>query len=86
MHGEFLNVRGHQDVEALRELSPPPRDLREDGVDPGAIRLLFFQTHYRQKLDLTDEALAAAREGARRLGGVPPAGSQDCAGPRRGVG
>jgi cysteinyl-tRNA synthetase len=46
-----------------------PRDLREDGVDPGAIRLLFFQTHYRQKLDLTDEALTAAREGARRLGG-----------------
>jgi cysteinyl-tRNA synthetase len=29
----------------------------------------MFQTHYRQKLDLTDEALAAAREGARRLGG-----------------
>ena len=28
----------------------------------------MFQTHYRQKLDLTDDALDAAREGARRLG------------------
>jgi cysteinyl-tRNA synthetase len=37
-------------------------------VDPGAVRLLMFQTHYRQKMDLTDEALAAAREGSRRLG------------------
>ena len=35
---------------------------------PGAVRLLVFQTHYRQKLDLTDDALDAAREGARRLG------------------
>ena len=40
------------------------RDLREDGVDPGAIRLLIYQTHYRQKLDLTDTALAAAGEGS----------------------
>ena len=44
------------------------RDLREDGVDAGAVRLLMFQVHYRQQLDLTDEALASAREGSRRLG------------------
>ena len=29
-------------------------------MDAGALRLLMFQTHYRQKLDLTDDALAAA--------------------------
>ena len=29
---------------------------------------MMLQTHYRQQLDLTDEGLAAAREGARRLG------------------
>ena len=45
-----------------------PRDLKEDGVDAGAIRLLMFQTHYRQQLDLTDEGLAAAQEASRRLG------------------
>jgi cysteinyl-tRNA synthetase len=68
MHGEFLNVRGQKMSKRYGNYTTP-RDLREDGIDPGAIRLLFFQTHYRQKLDLTDEALAAAREGARRLGG-----------------
>jgi len=68
LHGEFLNVRGQKMSKRYGNYTTP-RDLREDGVDPGAIRLLFFQTHYRQKLDLTDEALAAAREGARRLGG-----------------
>ena len=35
---------------------------------PGAIRLLMFQTHYRQKLDLTDDGLAAAQKASSRLG------------------
>lgn len=34
----------------------------------GAIRLLMFQTHYRQRLDLTDEALVGAQRGSERLG------------------
>jgi cysteinyl-tRNA synthetase len=37
-------------------------------VDAGAVRLLMSQVHYRQRLDLTDEGLASAREGSRRLG------------------
>src|SRR5690242_15143989 len=44
------------------------RDLREQGVDAAAVRLLFFQTHYRQPVDFTDDALEAAKEGVRRLG------------------
>jgi len=67
LHGEFLNVRGTKMSKRFGNITTP-RDLRQDGVDPGALRLLVFQTHYRQKLDLTDDALAAAREGARRLG------------------
>jgi len=67
MHGEFLNVRGTKMSKRFGNMTTP-RDLKQDGVDAGAIRLLVFQTHYRQKLDLTDDALAAAREGARRLG------------------
>src|SRR5436309_2034268 len=43
------------------------RDLREQGVDPAALRLLFWQTHYRQPLDFTDEALAGAAEAVKRL-------------------
>jgi cysteinyl-tRNA synthetase len=67
LHGEFLNIRGTKMSKRFGNITTP-RDLREDGVDPAAIRLLMFQTHYRQKLDLTDEALAAAQEGSRRLG------------------
>jgi len=67
MHGEFLNIRGAKMSKRFGNITTP-RDLREDGVDAGAIRLFMFQTHYRQKLDLTDEALAGAQEASRRLG------------------
>ena len=67
MHGEFLNVRGEKMSKRFGNIATA-RDLREDGVDPGAIRLLMSQVHYRQQLDLTDDALAAAQEGSRRLG------------------
>lgn len=67
MHAEFLNVRGTKMSKRFGNITTA-RDLKADGVDAGAIRLLMFQTHYRQKLDLTDEALAAAREGSLRLG------------------
>jgi cysteinyl-tRNA synthetase len=67
LHGEFLNIRGTKMSKRFGNITTP-RDLREDGVDPGAVRLLMFQTHYRQKLDLTDEALAGAQEASRRLG------------------
>ncbi|MBA3759544.1 MAG: cysteine--tRNA ligase [Gemmatimonadales bacterium] len=66
-HGEFLNIRGEKMSKRFGNITTP-RDLREDGVDAGAIRLLMFQTHYRQQLDLTDEGLAGAQEASRRLG------------------
>lgn len=67
LHGEFLNIRGTKMSKRFGNITTA-RDLRADGVDAGAVRLLMFQTHYRQKLDLTDEGLEAAREGSRRLG------------------
>jgi cysteinyl-tRNA synthetase len=67
LHGEFLNIRGTKMSKRFGNITTP-RDLKEDGVDAGAIRLLMFQTHYRQKLDLTDEGLAGAQEASRRLG------------------
>lgn len=67
LHGEFLNIRGSKMSKRFGNITTP-RDLRTDGVEPAAIRLMMFQTHYRQQLDLTDDGLAAAREGARRLG------------------
>jgi cysteinyl-tRNA synthetase len=67
LHGEFLKIGGEKMSKRYGNITTA-RDLREDGVDPGAVRLLMFQVHYRKQLDLTDEALASAREGSRRLG------------------
>lgn len=67
VHGEFLNVRGTK-MSKRHGNFLTARDLREQGVDAAAVRLLFFQTHYRQPVDFTDEGLEAAREGVRRLG------------------
>jgi cysteinyl-tRNA synthetase len=67
LHGEFLKIGGTKMSKRYGNITTA-RDLREDGVDPGAVRLLMFQVHYRKQLDLTDEALASAREGSRRLG------------------
>ena len=67
LHGEFLNVRGTKMSKRFGNITTP-RDLRQDGVDPAAIRYLFYQTGYGQKLDLTDDSLAAASNGIRRLG------------------
>ena len=67
VHGEFLNVRGTKMSKRFGNITTA-RDLQEDGWDAGAIRLLIYQTHYRQQLDLTDEALEGAAKGARRLG------------------
>jgi cysteinyl-tRNA synthetase len=67
MHGEFLNIHGTKMSKRYGNILTA-RDLREQGVDAGAVRLMVFNTHYRQQLDWTDEALAAARQGSRRLG------------------
>ena len=67
MHGEFLTLSGTKMSKRFGNILTA-RDLRLEGVDPGAVRLLLFSTHYRQKLDWSDEALDSAREGSRRLG------------------
>lgn len=84
VHGEFLNVRGTKMSKRFGNITTA-RDLKEDGWDAGAIRLLMYQTHYRQQLDLTDEALEAAAKGARRLGefGRRLASAGGGGGPRR---
>ena len=67
LHGEFLNVRGTKMSKRFGNFLTA-RDLREQGVDAAAVRLLFWQTHYRKALDFTDEALTGAGAGVRRLG------------------
>ena len=67
LHGEFLNVRGTKMSKRFGNFLTA-RDLREQGVDAAAVRLLFWQSHYRQPIDFNDEALAGATEGVRRRG------------------
>src|SRR2546427_8934258 len=67
LHGEFLNVRGTKMSKRFGTFLTA-RDLRDQGVDAAAVRLLFWQTHYRKALDFTDDALAAAGAGVKRLG------------------
>ena len=67
MHGAFLNIRGTKMSKRYGNILTA-RDLKEDGVDAGAVRLLTFQTHYRKELDYNDGALAGARDASRRIG------------------
>jgi cysteinyl-tRNA synthetase len=67
MHGAFLNIRGTKMSKRYGNILTA-RDLKEEGVDAGAIRLLTFQTHYRKELDYNDDALAGARDASRRIG------------------
>ena len=67
VHGEFLDIEGTKMSKRYGNILTA-RDLREQGVDAGAIRLLMFQTHYQQKLDWSDDALTAAAQGSARLG------------------
>ncbi|HKC47490.1 MAG TPA: cysteine--tRNA ligase [Gemmatimonadales bacterium] len=67
MHGAFLNIRGTKMSKRYGNILTA-RDLQDEGVDAGAIRLLMFQTHYRKELDYNDDALAGARDASRRFG------------------
>jgi cysteinyl-tRNA synthetase len=67
MHGAFLNIRGTKMSKRYGNILTA-RDLKEEGVDAGAIRLLTFQTHYRKELEYNDDALAGARDASRRCG------------------
>jgi cysteinyl-tRNA synthetase len=67
LHGEFLNIGGTKMSKRYGNILTA-RDLKDHGVDAGAVRLLIFGTHYRKTLDWSDDALAAAQDGSNRLG------------------
>jgi cysteinyl-tRNA synthetase len=66
LHGEFLLVGGTKMSKRYGNFLTV-RDLREDGWDAAALRFLFGSTQYRRQLNFTDEALAAADAGTKRL-------------------
>jgi cysteinyl-tRNA synthetase len=66
LHGEFLVIHegrmGKSEGNALTLAS-----LRERDIDPLAYRFWLLQTHYRQKLNFSWEAVSAAARGFDRL-------------------
>ena len=67
LHGEFLTVEGTKMAKRYGNFLTP-RDMREANVDAATIRMLFWGTHYRQRLNFTDELLLAAKVSMDRLG------------------
>jgi cysteinyl-tRNA synthetase len=68
LHGAFLQGVDGQKMAKRFGNFVTARDLRESGWDGAAYRHFVFGTHYRQLLNLSEEALHAAAEGVRRLG------------------
>jgi cysteinyl-tRNA synthetase len=65
-HGEFLLLEGSKMAKRLgNEITVG--SLREDNVPGVAVRQLMFNTHYRQHLNMKDEALESAVQGVRRI-------------------
>jgi cysteinyl-tRNA synthetase len=67
MHGEFLTVEGTKMSKRFGNILTA-RDLKEEGVDAAAVRMLVFSTHYRKQLSFSDRALSGFNEGIRGLG------------------
>jgi len=67
LHGEFLFIRGTKMSKRFGN-TLTVRDLKVEGVDAAAVRMLLCSTHYRQQLNFTDEALEGAVEAVRRIG------------------
>jgi cysteinyl-tRNA synthetase len=66
MHGGLLQFDGKKMSKSLGNFEPL-RDLL-DRHDPQAIRLLFLQAGYRKPMNFTEESIAGATTGLRRLG------------------
>jgi len=66
MHNEFYDLRGQKMSKSLGNVALL-QDLVDRGIEPLAYRYFFLQAHYRQQVTLTDQAVAAAAVGYRRL-------------------
>ncbi len=65
-HNEFLLVDGQKMSKSLENIYAI-EDIKKQGIDPLALRLLFFQTHYRQQMNFTWESAKAAGEAYQKL-------------------
>jgi cysteinyl-tRNA synthetase len=66
MHEEFLDFRGEKMSKSKGNVYLL-QDLVDQGILPLSYRYFFLQAHYRKQQTFTDEAIAAADRGYRRL-------------------
>lgn len=66
VHHNFLTVDGQKMSKSLGN-TYTVQDVINKGFDPLALRYLYFQTHYRQEMNFTWEALEAAQNAINRL-------------------
>ncbi|RKY54181.1 MAG: cysteine--tRNA ligase [Candidatus Neomarinimicrobiota bacterium] len=66
LHCEHLLVNGEKMSKSLGNFIYL-RELLDKGTDPSAIRFTLLSTHYRQKLNFTDEKLGASAKSITRL-------------------
>lgn len=65
-HNVFLLINGEKMSKSLGNLLTID-DVKEKNIDPLALRYLFLQTHYRQSMNFTWDALAAAQTALIKL-------------------
>ena len=65
-HNEFLLVDGKKMSKSLENFYTID-DIKKQGINPMALRLLFLQTHYRQLMNFTWESLSATSNAYGRL-------------------
>ncbi|MCM0593210.1 MAG: cysteine--tRNA ligase [Gloeotrichia echinulata DVL01] len=66
LHNGMVKVDGEKMSKSLGNFTTI-RDLLNRGVDPMAVRLFVLMAQYRQQIDFTDEAIAAATNGWHTL-------------------
>lgn len=66
VHHAFLSVENEKMSKSLDNFITV-QDLMKKGFDPLALRYLFMQTHYRQEMNFTFDALRASQTALRKL-------------------
>lgn len=66
VHGAHMLVEGAKMSKSLNNFYTL-KDVEEKGFDPLALRYLYLQTHYRQEMNFTWEALSGAQNALNKL-------------------
>jgi cysteinyl-tRNA synthetase len=66
-HGAFLLTEGAKMAKRLGNVTTV-KDMRESRIPASAVRHFVFTTHYRQELNLSEDALEASINAVRRIG------------------